>query len=544
MNSDSSPSATALADYGALVRRHALVIVVCASLGVAAGLVYLNLAPKVFTSTAAVLVNPITVNPQGGSSALNIDTEAQLIKSGGVAASAQAKLGTSTSPSDLIEQVDVTSPTNTDILNISFSASTRADARAGAQAFADAYLANRTSTARSFIDAALSSLQKQSRQAQSDLKSASDSATQLPVDSPGRAFAQAQQVYLGNVLNTLQNKIITLTTADTTPGRVIQDPQLPVSASAPVRSVVLASSLALGLLLGLVLTFIRERRDPRIHTVSDIERGLGVPVLAFLPRPPRRSPQNTVAPPHTALGQAYLRLRNSLVPLTQRSGTLGSVVMVTSASTGTSSEVCASLAVAIARTGAGVSLVCADLHHSRTAEVLDLPSGPGLTDVLEGRHSIGAVTRRYKSLRDLAVVTPGSPSESADDLLHTPVMADVVAQLRPLCDVILLEAPSTSAGAEAQSLAMVADGALLLVEVHRTSHDEVADALRQCERTGTEVLGVVLVSAAPRRFWRRRRAAGGARTVPETASGLAADHGLADLTPPVRGPAAAPTVAP
>ena len=135
-------------------------------------------------------------------------------------------------------------------------------------------------------------------------------------------------MYLGNVLNTLQNKIITLTTADTTPGRVIQDPELPVSASAPVRSVVLASSLALGLLLGLVLTFIRERRDPRIHTVSDIERGLGVPVLAFLPRPPRRSPQNTVAPPHTALGQAYLRLRNSLVPLTQRSGTLGSVVMV------------------------------------------------------------------------------------------------------------------------------------------------------------------------------------------------------------------------
>ena len=66
-------------------------------------------------------------------------------------------------------------------------------------------------------------------------------------------------------------------------------------------------------------------------------------------------------------------------------------------------------------------------------------------------------------------MTPGSPSESADDLLHTPVMADVVAQLRPLCDVILLEAPSTSAGAEAQSLAMVADGALLLVEVHRTS---------------------------------------------------------------------------
>ena len=62
--------------------------------------------------------------------------------------------------------------------------------------------------------------------------------------------------------------------------------------------------------------------------------------------------------------------------------------MVTSASTGTSSAVCASLSVAIARTGAAVSLVCADLHHSRTADVLGLPVSPGLTDVLEGKQSI------------------------------------------------------------------------------------------------------------------------------------------------------------
>ena len=68
---------------------------------------------------------------------------------------------------------------------------------------------------------------------------------------------------------------------------------------------------------------------------------------------------------------------------------------------------------------------------------------------------------------------------------------------------------------------MMADGALLLVEAHRTSHDEVADALRQCERTGTEVLGAVLVSAAPRRFWRRGRGPEATRTVnPGPASGL------------------------
>lgn len=523
MSNGSPPPPTTLSDYGAMVRRHALIVIACACLGLLAGFAYLGLTPKVFTSTAAVLVNPITVNPQGGTGEVNIDTEAQLIKSGAVASAAQTALHTSTSPDDLIKQVDVTSPTNTDILNISFSASTRQDARAGANAFAEAYLANRMSTARSSIDAALTSLQKESRQAQTELKDATNSASQLPADSPGRAYAQAQQTYLSNVLNTLQNKIITLTTADTTPGHIIQAPQLPASASAPVRSVVLASALGLGLLLGLLLAFVRERRDPRIHTVSDIERGVGIPVLAFLPRPSRRAARDAVASPHSALGQAYLRLRNSLVPLTQADAD-GNVVMVTSASIGTRTAVGANLAVTIARTGAGVALLCADLHSSRTADALDLAAAPGLADVLAGTQSVQSVVQKYGVLPDLAVITPGDPSGAGEDLVHTPVMADIVAQVRRLSEVTLIEAPSTSAGAEAQSLAMLADGALLVVEVHRTSHDEVADALRQCERTGTKVLGVALVSADRRRRRKRKKPP----RSPRAALGAAADHGVAD----------------
>ena len=216
----------------------------------------------------------------------------------------------------------MTSPTNTDILNISFSASTRADARAGAQAFADAYLANRTSTARSFIDAALSSLQKQSRQAQADLKAATDSATQLPPDSPGRAFAQAQQAYLGNVLNTLQNKIITLTTADTTPGRVIQDPQLP---PLPVRRCDRSSS-RLRSPWGCCSAWCWHSSVSAATLGSTRCRTSSVGLASQYWRSCHVHFDGTagaVAPPHSALGQAYLRLRNSLVPLTQRSGAAG-----------------------------------------------------------------------------------------------------------------------------------------------------------------------------------------------------------------------------
>ena len=66
----------------------------------------------------------------------------------------------------------------------------------------------------------------------------------------------------------------------------------------------------------------------------------------------------------------------------------------------------------------------------------------------------------------------------------------------------MIEAPSTATSADAQSLASLADAAILAVELRRTRRPEVADAAEQLRRVGTPLLGAVVLP----RLRRLRRA--------------------------------------
>ncbi len=89
-------------------------------------------------------------------------------------------------------------------------------------------------------------------------------------------------------------------------------------------------------------------------------------------------------------------------------------------------------------------------------------------------------------------MTPGGTA-SATGLLQSEGVRGVLGQLASKTRYVIVEAPSTASGADAQSLASVADVALLVVEAGRAHHTQVADAATQLNRVGTRLLGAVVV---------------------------------------------------
>ena len=125
------------AGYLGVLRRRWWVVLVLACVGILAAGAYIAGSAKAYTATATVNVTATGINQsQGGavaggrtSSAVNLDTESQIVKSSVVATIAVRSLHSPLSPTALLGNVSVAVPPNSSVLQISCQARSRAAGR-------------------------------------------------------------------------------------------------------------------------------------------------------------------------------------------------------------------------------------------------------------------------------------------------------------------------------------------------------------------------------------------------------------------------------
>src|SRR3954462_10063541 len=100
------PASYDVSDYLGMVRRHWWIVLAFLLAGAVGATLGARTQPKVYESTASVLVSPVgsqDANASGGrtNAAINLDTEAQLVTSTDVATAAGGALKVSTPPATL-----------------------------------------------------------------------------------------------------------------------------------------------------------------------------------------------------------------------------------------------------------------------------------------------------------------------------------------------------------------------------------------------------------------------------------------------------------
>ena len=492
-----------------MARRHWWLVLLLIVLGVAGAVQFTRMQTKVYESSTSVLVMPTgggsDTNVAGGCTKgdINLDTEAQLVASTAVASSA-GELLHSAGPADrLAANVTVSVPANTSVLVITYSAPTARGAQSGSHAFAEAYLKNRQNSAESDLAQQIATLNDKVTQLNGQLAAINSQLAPLKGSDPDRANLDSQRSTVANQINSLSSRVNQLATTTVTAGRIIRDAEVPAAPVKPNRPINLASGAMIGLVLGVGGALLRERLDKRVRRASDLRR-LDVPVIAAIPNRVRPRLDDVFAPFGTG-GRVFNRLRNEVLASAPapaagdtRAALGGQVVVVAGASRGASSTVVAvNLAAAFARTSAETVLVCAHLPDNLvdTASMhrmLGVRSIPGLSVVLAGRVSLSCATQRAPRHPSLSIITTGGTA-SAGGLLQSQTLREVLATLRERAAYVVVEAPSTATSADAQSLASLADAALIAVELRRTRFAEVTDAADQLRRVGTPLLGAVVV---------------------------------------------------
>lgn len=149
------------------------------------------------------------------------------------------------------------------------------------------------------------------------------------------------------------------------------------------------------------------------------------------------------------------------------------------------SVVAANLALTAARDGREVLLVEGDLLRPSLERLLDLPPGPGLAELAEGKIDLGqAITR----VHGLAVLRAGDVRDPAA-VARSPRLAAALDTLRSSFALSVLDAPPALALGDAGRLASWADGVVLVVRAAATPREAVRLAV---EELSDRLLGLVL----------------------------------------------------
>jgi succinoglycan biosynthesis transport protein ExoP len=309
---------------------------------------------------------------------------------------------------------------------------------------------------------------------------------QLAQMARSRDTAEKQYLMLAGKLQDLRIR----ENARRSTARIIERALPPGSPVRPRKALNLALSLILGLFFGFCLAFLQEYLDDRITTPDEADRLLRLPVLAHIPMIGGDDQRlMTAMPAHSPIAESYRSLRSS-ISFAAIDAPLRTMLVTSSHKGEGKSTTAVNLAIAMALEGRRVILVDADLRRPSLHRILDLPSAPGLTDVLLGSRKV-ADALRSTDVASLRVLTSGPIPPNPAELLNSGPMAAIVAELRGLADIVIFDTPPCLPVTDAQVLATKVEGVLLVAEMGEAKKAEVKHAKELFDRAHARTVGLI-----------------------------------------------------
>ncbi|MCG6928012.1 MAG: polysaccharide biosynthesis tyrosine autokinase, partial [Acidobacteria bacterium] len=258
-------------------------------------------------------------------------------------------------------------------------------------------------------------------------------------------------------------------------------------------------ALLLGLVMGVGLALLFENFDNTFKTPEEVKTHLGVPFLGMVPdvtvgadgRPTQGSaPALLGKKSNEAVADAYRVIRTNL--LFTSAETTGRAVAVTSASPGEGkTTTVAHIAESLARNGAKVLAIDADLRRPTLHQHARIPKTPGLSDMIVGNSAASEAIRSTR-VNGLSILPCGYIPPNPAELLGSAMMRQIVEAVRSRFDWVLIDTPPVLAMADASVVLPTVEGVVLVVAGESSSKPQVQRAIEQVHHVGSKVVGVVL----------------------------------------------------
>lgn len=496
-----------LGDYIRVVRERKWVIVISVLVVVAAALIASFLSTPKYQASSQLLykVSNLDMALTGARvfEVRDLNRELQtgvgLVRLNTVAAAVAEQLGSTRTPAELLDMIDVRPDGQTNLISITASSIYPDEAAQVADLFAEEFVTLRREADREVV-AEARRLVEEELQSLSRVESESE-----------RGVMLADKLKQLEILESMQTggyEIVQVATV----------PSSPFSPK-PLRNGVLA--LAVGLVLGVGLAFLLEYLDRRIKDDETMQNEYGLPVLTQVPLVGKRwlapGDERSSVPigfalPEASTLESFRTLRSNLhyFEVDRQLRTL----LVTSALPQEGKTVTTvNLGLSLALSGSRVIILEADLRRPMVHKYVNLGNEVGVSSVLAGTHTFaeamqllrvddyappdsrrsGRVGSGNSTLmqKNLYCITSGPLPPNPSELVASSKMAELIAQAAESADYVIVDTPPLLLVADALALSSQVDGVIIAARMNNTTVDEARDVRAVLARSSARPIGVV-----------------------------------------------------
>ena len=252
-----------------------------------------------------------------------------------------------------------------------------------------------------------------------------------------------------------------------------------------------------GLMLALLLVFLREQLTDRIGDPAEVERAIGARLLSVVPKLKGEGRmENAILEAGSPFTEVFHSLRTAIElgenPVPR------SILVTSSKSKEGKSSVSLGLARSFAEAGQRVLLIDGDLRLPSLAAYMGMENGPGLAEVLVDGLLLRQAVRRSENF-GLDLLTAGKRTDDPAVLLDPDKLRAIVTEAGGLYDMIIIDGPPALGIADATRLGNVAEGAIFVVKSEGVTKEEARLAIKRLREARINVIGAVLSMFEPER---------------------------------------------
>ena len=336
----------------------------------------------------------------------------------------------------------------------------------------------------------LDELSRRAKSLSTEVAETADSLRLIPQRETAEARLLRNVSMTTSLYNTLQQKYDEALIAQATnisDVRILDPATVPPYPTKNTKSRVILLALIAGFGLASVGAILRDRMDPRFRYPEQVSRDMGVTILGSVPR--------TKVKADGALTDPAFRdsIRGVRMNLSYAYGAAGPVTFAITSPGGSDGKSFISLHLArtFAEMGRRTILIDGDVRRGVLHRRCHVTRRPGLIDYLNGDVELDSVIQATP-FPNCFLVPSGTRVTEAPELLGSPAMQRMMAELRTRFDVIICDTAPLSAGVDSFLLGAVAGNLMLIIRPGVSLRQVLQTKLEVLDRMPIRLLGAVL----------------------------------------------------